>query len=236
MESRRRTRRRTYEYKLKYDEIFTLNKYLARKYYIVGPFGKIYIKSKKLEQKIDRLNNGIVELRTILDDRSNEIGSSLISSNQGTHRLSHTFIFSKNKNKEDDVGVIGNFLILEIPVNKSKNVYEPKITLSLLTKDTKSFSLEEPTKIPYYYLEIDNKNDMIKIYIKSPKIIKLLNSKTLLNSNGLYNMDDLGIHVELKNDTFLLNYNFEFIQNISSTQQLSDTLKFNGPFLIHQQI
>ena len=50
MSSRRRSksRRRPDEYKLKYDEIFTLNKHLASKYYIVGPFGNIYIKSKKL--------------------------------------------------------------------------------------------------------------------------------------------------------------------------------------------
>ena len=35
-------------------------------------------------------------------------------------------------------------------------------------------------------------------------------------------------------DNLLLKYTFELIQNISSTQQLSDTLKFKGTFLIQQ--
>ena len=176
----------------------------------------------------------IAELRRFDDSLHN----SWIEKKDGVIRLHHAlFIFS---NKEDDITLQGNFIIQENPKQRNVNLDAPLVTsLSLLKRDIKWFSLEPPKESPRYYIELPFNGNNLKMYIKSMKIIKLISklnvSSNSENFNGNYKFEDTNMFVTVKKEKFYLNYNFELIQRISPTQELSDLLMVNGPFLIHTE-
>ena len=243
-------------YKLKNDNSFSLNKSEKSNYCcLIGPLGLMYIRPSNEE-----LNNiikdffdekhenrpAITELRNFDDS----LRSSFIYKSNGVIRLSHTFIFSNTLNGDslNDVKLEGQFIIQQLTQPNVKPEKENVVTsLSLFKReDLQFFSLKSPTSSKNYYIELPFNGNKIKIYIINNEFKKLYekmivktknftkkNNSTKFNENN-YSIDSSNKFLRTTNKGIHLIYDFELAQHVSN-HQLSDTLKINGPFLIHTE-